>query len=160
MKENGLDIFFPYCELVKIKAPFVIAWTWSAFATLFQTYIFSRWDYLIYLSIAILIDTILGVWKAFKYNQISSTKLGGLVVKVVLYGLFLILINSLSNFAQYNWSKLLFSYLQETFYVAIMIRETISIVENIGAIKPDLLPSWILKKLKSFDESGKYKLER
>ena len=38
-----------------------------------------------------------------------------------------------------------------------MVREAISIVENIGEIKPDLLPAWVLSRLKKFDESGQFK---
>lgn len=159
MKENGLDCFYPYLELIKLKAPFLIAWSWATFATFFQTYIFNNWSFLIYLTIAVVIDTILGVWKAVKHNQVSSAKMGGFVVKVVLYGLFLVMVNSLSNFSSANWSKLFFSYIQESCYAAVMIREAISIIENIGAIKPDLLPKWILKKLRSFDETGTYKIE-
>jgi hypothetical protein len=39
------------------------------------------------------------------------------------------------------------------------VREGISIVEKIGALKPNLLPVWILKRLKHFDENGKFQDE-
>jgi hypothetical protein len=44
-------------------------------------------------------------------------------------------------------------------YAALLVRESISIIENIGAIKPDLLPKWILKRLKSFDDKGQFQIE-
>jgi small basic protein len=160
MKENGLDIFIPYFNAFKYQGAFIIAYTWTTFASFFQTYIFNDWSSLIYLAIVVLIDTILGVWRAYKYNQISSAKFGGFIIKVVLYGLFLVMIHSLSNFSNADWAKYVFSYLQELCFAALLVREAISIIENIGAIKKDLIPVWILKKMKSFDETGEYKINK
>ncbi|PWJ54243.1 hypothetical protein CLV98_103473, partial [Dyadobacter jejuensis] len=37
------------------------------------------------------------------------------------------------------------------------VRESISILENIAEIRPNLLPKWILVRMKKFDESGQLK---
>ena len=149
----------PYLELFKLKLPFLLAFTWSAIAGLFNTYIFNDWSFLVYLVIMIMIDTILGVWKAFKYGNLSSARFGGLVIKSVLYAIFLVVIHNLTNFSTNDVTKSIFMWVEELCYAALLVREAISIIENIGAIKPDLLPVWILKRLKSFDENGKFVAE-
>jgi hypothetical protein len=160
MKDNELEIFIPYFAAVKYQAAFIIAYTWATFASFFQTYIFNDWSFLIYLAIVVLIDTILGIWRAYKHNQISSAKFGGFIIKVVLYGLFLVMIHSLSSFSNSDWAKYIFTYLKELCFAALLVREGISIIENIGAIKKDLIPVWILKRLKAFDETGEYKIDK
>ena len=159
MKDNSLDIFMPYLELFKLKLPFLLAFTWSAIAGLFNTYIFNDWSFLVYLVIMIMIDTILGVWKAFKYGNLSSARFGGLVIKSVLYAIFLVVIHNLTNFSTNDVTKSIFMWVEELCYAALLVREAISIIENIGAIKPDFLPVWILKRLKSFDKNGKFVAE-
>jgi len=156
MKDNSLGIFMPYLDLFKLKLPFLLAFTWSGIAGLFNTYIFNDWSFLVYLVIMIMIDTILGVWKAFKYGKLSSARFGGLVIKSVLYAIFLVVIHNLTNFSTNDVTKSIFMWVEELCYAALLVREAISIVENIGAIKPDLLPVWILKRLKSFDEKGQF----
>lgn len=159
MKDNTLDVFLPYIEFVKLKIPLVLAFTWSGIAGLFNTYIFNDWSFLVYLVIMIMIDTILGVWKAFKYGNLSSARFGGLVVKSVLYAMFLVVIHNLTNFSTNTVTTSIFQWVEELCYAALLVREAISIIENIGAIKPDLLPKWILKRLKSFDENGQFTQE-
>ena len=149
----------PYLELFKLKLPFLLAFTWSAIAGLFNTYIFNDWSFLVYLVIMIMIDTILGVWKAFKYGNLSSARFGGLVIKSVLYAIFLVVIHNLTNFSTNDVTKSIFMWVEELCYAALLVREAISIIENIGAIKPDFLPVWILKRLKSFDEKGQFTQE-
>jgi hypothetical protein len=42
-------------------------------------------------------------------------------------------------------------------YAALVVREAISIIENLGVIKPGLIPLWILKRLKQYDNEGTFK---
>lgn len=156
IKENNLECFVPYFEAVKMQSPIVIGWTWATFATLFQTYIFNDWAFLIYLVILILLDTILGVWRAYKYHQINSSKFGGFIIKVVLYAIFMVVVHNLSNFSTNEFTKSIFRWVQELCYAAVVVREAISIIENIGAIRKGLIPEWILKRLKTYDEKGNF----
>jgi toxin secretion/phage lysis holin len=107
----------------------------------------------------IAIDTMLGIWKAWKYSVLSSSRFGGMIIKSVLYAFFLIVVHNLTNFSTNELTKSLFLWVEELCYAALLVREAISIVENIGAIKPDLLPKWILKRLKSFDEKGQFQID-
>ena len=159
MRDDSLEIFFPYVEIVKMKAPLLIAVGWSSIASLFNTYIFDDWSFLVYLVVLIVLDTILGIWKALKYGVISSSRFGGLIIKSVLYAFFLVVVHNLTNFSQNEVTKSIFIWVEELSYAALLVREAISIIENIGAIKPDLLPRWILKRLKSFDEKGQFQIE-
>lgn len=159
MRDNSLDIFIPYLLYIKMKMPLFIAFTWASVSSVFNTYIFNDWSFLIYLVILICFDTFLGVWKALKYGDLNSARFGGLVIKSVLYAIFLVVIHNLTNFSNNDITKAIFSWVEELCYAALLVREAISIIENIGAIKPDLLPVWILKRLKSFDENGKFVAE-
>ena len=53
-----------------------------------------------------------------------------------------------------------FGWFDDLAYSAIVVREAISIIENIGAINNNLLPPWILKRLRQFDSTGKYTVEK
>ncbi len=73
-----------------MKMPLLIAISWSSMAAFFNTYVFDDWSFLIYLVIMIFIDTVLGIWKAWKYHVLSSSRFGGMIIKSVLYAFFLI----------------------------------------------------------------------
>jgi hypothetical protein len=42
---------------------------------------------------------------------------------------------------------------------ALIVRESVSIVENAGKISPNLVPSWVRKYLRDFDENGFLKMK-
>jgi hypothetical protein len=119
-----------------------------------QKYIFADVDIAIFIAILITLDTGLGVWKGLKYNRFSSFRFNDVIEKVVLYGIFLIFVHICTHF---NEGK---SWLSDWFdtvgYSIVIVREGISLIENIGAIRPNILPAWILKRLKDFDEKGKF----
>jgi len=159
MRDDSLEIFYPYVDILKMKMPLLIAISWSSMAAFFNTYVFDDWSFLIYLVIMIFIDTVLGIWKAWKYHVLSSSRFGGMIIKSVLYAFFLIVVHNLTNFSTNELTKSLFLWVEELCYAALLVREAISIIENIGAIKPDLLPKWILKRLKSFDDKGQFQID-
>ncbi len=101
----------------------------------------------------VLIDTVLGVWKHFKAKTISSSGFGSFVTKIIIYWLFVRAADQLahikvSEFASLDWTgDLLIS--------GLLIRESISILENMEAIRPGIIPNWITKRLKDFEDDGK-----
>lgn len=159
MKNEVISIFTPYVDIIKLKLPIIIAFTWSGAAAFFNTYMFDDWSFLVYLVVMIMIDTILGVWKALKYGILSSSRFGGMIIKAVLYAFFLIVVHNLTSFSSNEITRSIFAWVEELCYAALLVREAISIIENTGAIKPDLLPKWILKRLKTFDENGQFQNE-
>lgn len=120
-----------------------------------EKYLFADWQFLWFLFVLILLDTILGLWKSWKYQNLSSRGFAGFFEKVALYASFLILVHVLMTFTVEGKPLRVFGWINNVFYSAIVVREAISVIENIGAIKPDLIPSWILAYLKKFDSSGK-----
>jgi hypothetical protein len=120
-------------------------------------YIFSDWQFGIFLSIAVILDTVLGFIKHYKRGDISSVGFAKLFNKIITYGAVLIITHLLVNFKIGGERNIIFSWFSQVAYSAIMVREAISIIENLGYIKQDLLPPWILRRLKQFDESGNIK---
>jgi hypothetical protein len=124
----------------------------NPFLTFVQKYIFADLDFIIFVGLIILLDTILGVWKGLKYNKFSSFRFYDVVEKVVLYGFFLVFVHIGTHFR--GGTSWLSGWLDNIGYTIVIVREGISLIENIGAIRPQLLPKWLLSKLKDFDEKG------
>ena len=120
-----------------------------------EKYLFNDWQFLSALFVLILLDTLLGIWKNLKTKSLSSRGFAGFFEKRGLYASFLIVTHVLITFTVDGKAVGVFAWIDNVFYSAIMVREAISILENIGAIKPDLIPAWILAYLKKFDASGK-----
>lgn len=120
-----------------------------------EKYLFNDWQFLYALFVLVLLDTSLGIWRNLKTKTLSSRGFAGFFEKLGLYASFLIVTHVLITFTVSGKSIGVFAWIDSVFYSAIMVREAISILENIGAIKPDLIPAWILAYLKKFDASGK-----
>ena len=147
----GADFEFAYPKLtIGMSA------AWAFVAKAFEKYVFDDWDFLPFIVVIVVIDTITGVWKSWKRGDFSSYSFGGFMTKVILYALYLFVIHNLSNFSQKESVQSLFEWVEQLGYAAIIVREAISVIENIGAISPNLLPKWILKRLRHFDENGKF----
>lgn len=123
----------------------------------FEQYVFSDWQFLAFLAVMIGADTLLGVYKAWKLKTIESKAFARLFEKVLLYMCVLTMTNVLGKFTISGVGTGLFDWLDNVLYCGIMVREAISIVENAAEINPTLLPSWLLRRLKKFDDSGKLK---
>lgn len=128
----------------------------SIVVKLFEKYIFDDWHFFIFLTVLVGLDTILGIVKHWKLNTLSSKGFAALFSKFLIYGAVLILTHVLKNFEIGGAANIIFSWVDDAIYSAIVIREAISILENAGAISPGILPSWILKKFKQFDENGSF----
>ena len=142
-------------EPIKFKLPIIGALIFTPLIELFGKYVFADWEFLIFLTLLIVLDTITGFVKALKRGQVSSEGFTGIILKVCVYGVFVIILHVLQSFSDKPLVIATFDWIGTGGYAAVMVRESISIIENLGAIKPNLIPTWILKKLKDFDETGK-----
>ena len=142
-------------EPIKFKLPIIGALIFTPLIEVFGKYLFSDWEFLIFLTLLIVLDTITGFVKALKRGQVSSEGFTGIILKVFVYGVFVIILHILQSFSDKPLVISTFDWIGTGGYAAVMVRESISIIENLGAIKPNLIPTWILKKLKDFDETGK-----
>jgi len=92
--------------------------------------------------------------KAWKRGTVSSQGFTGVMLKVFVYGAFVIVLHGLESFSEKAAVQMAFDWVGTLGYAAVLVREAISIIENLGAIKKGLIPEWILAKLKDFDEDG------
>lgn len=129
----------------------------SLIIDLFEQYIFKDWTFLIYLIVLVFIDSLLGLAKAWRKNQVSSHGWKMIFTKLIMYFTVLILAHVVANFSVAGNSIIIFQWVQTFICCAIIVREAISILENVGEVYPNLLPKWILAKLRDFDEHGKFK---
>lgn len=98
----------------------------------------------------VFIDSVLGFWKHWKLKTTSSEGWGKLLTKLILYYVFVKVVDKLIFFEQIKW-------VGDLFLSGIVIREAISIFENMGVIYPGIIPGFILKRLKQFDDNGIFK---
>lgn len=119
-------------------------------------YFYRDWEFAKWICIAVTIDTILGVIKHFVYKDFSSedfwTKFAK---KIFIYIILLILSNILINYTVNGHVVGTTQWFGEYLCVAMLIREAVSVLENINAIYP-VLPPWILKRMKDFNDNGEY----
>lgn len=129
----------------------------SPFVWFIEEYIWNDWQFLIPFTILIIIDTISSIIKHWKNHTINSKGFSQLFIKVIVYAMFLMVIHSLTTYKTNGEVDGIFGWLDSFAYAALMGREALSIFENIGAIYPGIVPKWIMKRLKSFDENGPIK---
>ena len=132
----------------KTKCVFFLAIPFSFIAEILERYVLGDCQWVLYLAVLMALDTILGFTKHWLTNTVSSKGWGDVGIKLLLYTTVLILGHVLGSVElaagtgteHLTWFK--------TFScVFLMIREAISIVENIEEIKPGFFPKWFVKRL-------------
>lgn len=133
---------------------------WAVFFTpafiFIEKFIFSDWNFLIYLGVFISLDTLLGLGLALYYWQVSAKKFGGIAVKGIIYGPVLIIGHVFENFEVSGNPMEGGYYLKFIFYTGLLAVEGISIIKNLGRVNKKFVPLFILKRLEDFNESGDY----
>jgi toxin secretion/phage lysis holin len=119
-----------------------------------EQYLFSDWEFLKFLLILITIDTVLGMVLGWKSRKLSSSRFAKLFVKMIVYLTFLVLVHILAHFTVEGEKNNLFNWFSSIAYAGIMVRESLSILENLSGINPNLLPTWAIDRLKNIDKSG------
>jgi phage-related holin len=140
------------CTIVFLSVPL------TGIIKFIETYVYNDWSFLISLFILIALDTATGLIKAVVMKNFQSAKIGKIAVKITLYGIALICIHVLTNFTVNGEHPPLIGWFDDFAFSLLMLREGVSVLENIAIIKPDLLPKKLLTYLKEFDnETGEYK---
>ena len=137
-----------YSDFFLSKTVIAVSISLAAINDAFREYFFQDWQFAYYLAILILIDTILGLWRNLKSRTISSRGFARFFEKVALYFIVLILTHVLTHFRIEGEPVRLLGWIDDSFFVAMIIREAISILENIAVIYPELIPNSLLNKLK------------
>ena len=118
-------------------------------------YLFDDWQYLIFLGVLIIIDTIGGIVRRWKDRTISSSGFAKFFLKLIVYGIFLITIHVLTHFTVRGQVVPVFEWIDFFALSAIVVRESLSIFENIAAIDTKLVPNWLLRRLKEYQKDPK-----
>lgn len=128
----------------------------SAMFEFVDKYIYSDWDFARSIVILIVIDTVMSMVKHWKNRDASSQFFWkGTSSKLFVYSLLLITANILANYTVHGDKIGATGWIGDYLCIAMVVRETISIIENSNAIIP-WLPKNILKRLKDFSENGEY----
>lgn len=119
-------------------------------------FLYQDWEFAVWISVAVIIDTILSVWKHLLHKDASSEAFWSkFSKKIIIYILLLILSNILANF-KVNGSVVGTTHWIGTYIcVFMMVRECFSCVENIQAIYP-IFPTSFVRRLKGFNDKGEY----
>jgi toxin secretion/phage lysis holin len=121
-----------------------------------ERFLFNDWAFLQFLIILVIIDTLLSVVKNWKLKTASSHGFAKLFIKAVIYGAFLAMVHGLKYYTVNGHPNAFFNWIDDLAYAAIMVREALSIVENIAAIDDRIIPKWFIKRLSQFNEDGKF----
>lgn len=135
----------------------IVATVFTPVIEFLEKYAFCDWEFLRFLIILMVIDTITGIIKYWKIGDISSAAFGRILMKIISYMSVLIIAHVLSHFTIAGKMVGLFAWVDNLAYSALIAKEAISILENLGAINPKWIPTWLLKRLKEFDANGHFK---
>lgn len=122
----------------------------------FLRYIYQDWEFAKWIGIAIVVDTVLSFVKHWIHKDLSSEEFWSkFAKKIFVYIILLILSNLLTNYTVNGHLVGTTQWIGEYLCVYMLIRESISCLENINAIYP-IIPAWLLKRLKDFNDNGEY----
>ena len=120
------------------------------------SYVYQDWEFTKWIAIAIIVDTILGLWTHFLYKDASSreffSKFGK---KIGIYICLLILSNVLAHSTVQGSVVGTTQWISTYLCVFMLVRECFSCIENMQAIYP-ILPNSFIKRLKDFNDNGEY----
>lgn len=105
------------------------------------------------------VDTMLGLVKAIIQKRISSKGFGMVLKKIIIYSSALITTSAMVKFTVSGAPQAAFSFMNNMVFSAIMVKEAISIFENIAEIDPNVIPPFILKYLHKFNSLTGEKLD-
>jgi phage-related holin len=121
-----------------------------------ETYVFADWKFLTFLGILLLIDTFLSIVKNWDTKK-SVRKITILLFhKLIIYTCFLVLVHIIAHYTIEGKPNEFFGWFDNVAYSALIIRQSIFVLENMAAIQPNLIPAWILKRLKQYDKDGAF----
>ena len=117
-------------------------------------YVFNDWEFIAMLTVLIALDTILGFYIAFVKKEVSSDKFAKLFTKIIVYMVMLICSHSATHVKANGSEIMILAWLDSVIYSGIVVREILSLFEKCAIIQPSLVPQWIIKRLKQYNETG------
>jgi len=124
-------------------------WAWAT--ALFAKYFFDDWEFVGFLGALVFCDTVTGILAAVKNKCFSSKKMGATVYKVLVYSITLIAVHAITRHTVSGKPNvvvgLFVEYLDATLYTFIVLREAVSIHENLKKLGYGLMPVFLEKKI-------------
>ena len=119
-------------------------------------YVYQDWEFAKWIGIAVLIDTIVSIVKHWILCDFNSEEFFQKFAKKAFVYIALMILSNLLTYSTVNGHAMgATSWIGEYICWAVLLRESISIVENSNAIYP-WCPVWLLKRLKDYNEKGEY----
>ncbi len=119
-------------------------------------YVYQDWEFAKWIAVAVVIDTILGVWKHLIHKDASSESFFSRFTKKIVIYVFLMILSNFASHATVGGDVVgPMQWIGTYICVFMMVREVFSIVENVQAIYP-IFPTSFVKRLKDFNDRGEY----
>lgn len=135
--------------------PFLISIPVSPVLDWLEKYFWNDWEFLRWLMILIIIDTVTSIWYHFRHRDLSSNGFARLPMKLIVYGLLLIVANILCSFTIQGETQSTYTLFRTVVCNALIIREGTSICENLMKLYPQYVSPKIRKYLNKFNsETG------
>lgn len=134
-----------------IKSIAIITLPISPLVELFEKYVFGDWEFVFFLLVLIILDTVLGFIRHWIAHDISSRAFGMIARKLLVYSSVMVLGHVMSRFSVAGEPVDSFVWFRYFACSALMVREGISIIENLEDIMPGFFPAWVIRRLKGFD---------
>ena len=119
----------------------------------FETYIFGDWEFVKFLVVLMILDTLLGFVKHWISCDVSSKAYGMIGKKILVYASILALSHVLATFRIDGIPVESFTWFRYLACSALIVREGVSIIENSEEIMPGLFPKSVVRRLKGFNNS-------
>ena len=139
--------------------PLLVAIPLSPIVDWIEKYIFRDWEFLKFLVVLIVIDTLVSWVFHLTKKDFSSKGFAMIITKLFVYSCLLIVAHVLGGYTIDGQITTTFTWFRSLMSTALIVRESVSIVENAGKISPNLVPSWVRKYLRDFDENGFLKMK-
>ena len=119
-------------------------------------YFYQDWEFAKWIGVAVTVDTLLGIVKHLVHKAASSEDFWSkFAKKIFVYMLLLIIANVLTNYTVGGNVVGTTQWMGTYICTYMIVRESISVIENANAIYP-ILPKSIIKRFKDFNEKGEY----
>lgn len=136
--------------------PLLLAIPLSPVVGFVEKYIFADWEFLKFLILFMTLDTVVSWWYHIKNKSFSSKGFARLFTKIIIYSILLIIAHGFATHTVNGETIEPLKWFRTFICTALMVREGISIVENLNKIMPGIIPERITRYLKDFDEHGKF----
>lgn len=118
-------------------------------------YVYQDWEFAKWIAMAIALDTALGIVKAGVKKDISSESFWQkFSKKIFVYICLLILSNVMQNYTVNGSNVGATEWIGSYLCTFMLVREAISILENVNAITP-IVPKWVLDRMREFTDKPK-----